>query len=113
MFCCCLDASVVHAFGTGQLQANPSVPGPRLSPCKSTLRAEYTIGTSDLVVGEDDLLDRVVSGIADKRACDVHWPLAAHIGEDVIGEDFKPPMFCVSCPLWKRLQEIISRKIRS
>ena len=33
------DASVVHASGSGQLQANPHVAGPWLSPGKTTRRA--------------------------------------------------------------------------
>ena len=42
----CPDASVVHASGSGQLQANPHVAGPWLSPVA-------TMGSNDLVVGED------------------------------------------------------------
>ena len=48
----CPDASVVHAYGSGQLQANPHVAGPWLSPGKPTRRAVTTMGSSDLVIGE-------------------------------------------------------------
>ena len=47
-----LHASVVHASGSGQLQANPHVAGPWLSPWKPTRRAVTTMGSNDLVVGE-------------------------------------------------------------
>ena len=50
------DASVVHASGSGQLQANPHVAGPWLFPGKSTRRALTTIMSNDLVVGEDHML---------------------------------------------------------
>ena len=50
------DASVVHASGSGQLQANPHVAGPWLSPGKPTRRAVTTMGSNDLVVGEDHML---------------------------------------------------------
>ena len=49
-------ASVVHASGSGQLQANPHVAGPWLSPGKPTRRAVTTMGFNDLVVGEDHML---------------------------------------------------------
>ena len=49
----CPDASVVHASGSGQLQANPHVAGPRLSPENPTLWAVTTMGSNDLVVGEE------------------------------------------------------------
>ena len=52
----CPDASVVHASGSGQLQANPHVAGPWLSPGKPTRRAVTTMGSSDLVIGEDHML---------------------------------------------------------
>ena len=45
-----LHASVVHASGSGQLQANPHVAGPWLSPSKPTRRAVTTMGSNDLVV---------------------------------------------------------------
>ena len=51
-----LHASVVHASGSGQLQANPHVAGPWLSPGKPTRRAVTTIGSNDLVVGEVHML---------------------------------------------------------
>ena len=51
-----LHASVVHASGSGQLQANPHVAGPWLSPGKPTRRAVATMGSNDLVVGEDHML---------------------------------------------------------
>ena len=50
------DAPVVHASGSGQLRANPHVAGPWLSPGKSTRRAATTMGSIDLVVGEDHML---------------------------------------------------------
>ena len=45
-----LHASVVHASGSGQLQANPYVAGPWLSPGKPIRRAVTTMGSNDLVV---------------------------------------------------------------
>ena len=42
---------VVHASGTGQLQANPPVTYPM-----PTRRAVTTMGSNDLVIGEDHLL---------------------------------------------------------
>ena len=51
-----LHASVVHASGSKQLQANPHVAGPWLSPGKSTRRAVTTMGSNDLVVGEVHML---------------------------------------------------------
>ena len=54
--CDCPDASVVHASGSGQLQANPHVAGPWLSPGKPTLMAVATMGSNDMVVGEDHML---------------------------------------------------------
>ena len=50
------DASVVHASGSGQLQANPHVAVPWFSPGKPTRRAVATMGPNDLVVGEDHML---------------------------------------------------------
>ena len=58
-WCCILsyhDASFVHASGIGQLQTNPSVVGPSLSPGMSTRRAVTTMGRNDFVIGEDHLL---------------------------------------------------------
>ena len=52
----CPDASIVHASGSGQLQANPHVAGPWLSSGKPTRRAVTTMGSNDLVVGEDHML---------------------------------------------------------
>ena len=39
------------------------------------------IGFDDLVVGEDNLCDRIASGVSGKRAGEALWPLAAHLGE--------------------------------
>ena len=50
------DASVVHASGSEQLQANPHVAGPWLSTGMPTRRAVTTMGSNDLVVGEDHML---------------------------------------------------------
>ena len=47
------DTSVVHAFGTVQLHANPPVVGPRLSPGKTTRRAVTAMASNHLVVDED------------------------------------------------------------
>ena len=47
------DASVVHASSTGQLQANPPVARPNISPGKSSRRTITTMGSNDLVVGLD------------------------------------------------------------
>ena len=58
--CVCIykshDASDVHASGTGQLQANLPVVGPRLSTGKFTQMVVTTMGYNELVVGEDHLL---------------------------------------------------------
>ena len=51
-----LHASVVHASGSGQLQANPHVAGPWHSPGKPTRWAVTTIGSNDMVVGEVHML---------------------------------------------------------
>ena len=51
-----LHVSVVHASGSGQLQANPHVAGPWLSPGKPTRRAVTTMVSNDLVVGEVHML---------------------------------------------------------
>ena len=50
------DASVVHASGSEQLQANPHVAGPWLSHGKPTQMAVTTMGSNDLVIGEDHML---------------------------------------------------------
>ena len=52
----CPDASVVHASGSGQLQANPHVARAWLSPGKPTRRAVITMGSSKLVVCEVHVL---------------------------------------------------------
>ena len=52
----CPDASVVQFSGSGQLQANPHVAGPWLSPGKPTRRAVATMGSNDFVVGKDHML---------------------------------------------------------
>ena len=43
----CPESSVVNASGTGQLQANPPMACPRLSPGKSTKRVVTTMGSND------------------------------------------------------------------
>ena len=74
------DASVVHASGSGQLQANPQVAGPWLSPGKLTRMAVTTMGSSDLVVDKDHML-----GPSCQR---LNWQtgrcgsMAAHLGEE-------------------------------
>ena len=50
------DAAVVHASGSGQLQASPHVAGLRLSPGMPIRRAVTTMGSNDLVIGEDHML---------------------------------------------------------
>ena len=55
MYICVPDTPVVHASGSGQLRANPHVAGPWLSPGKSTRRAVTTMGSNDMVVGEDHM----------------------------------------------------------
>ena len=49
-------ASIVDTKGTGKLQANPPVADPRLSPGMPTQRAVTTMGSIELVVGEEHLL---------------------------------------------------------
>ena len=61
------DFSVVDASGTGQLQANPLVASPRLYPGTPTPSTATMMGYNDLVVGTDNLLDQVASGITGKR----------------------------------------------
>ena len=51
------DACIVHASGSGQLQANPHVAGPWLSPGKPTRRAVTTMGSNNLAVCEDHMLE--------------------------------------------------------
>ena len=62
------DASIVHASGSVQLQANPHVAGPWLSHGKPTRRAVTTMGSSDMVVGEDHMLGPSCRGITGKWA---------------------------------------------
>ena len=50
----------------------------------------------------------ISSGIAGKRAGVARWPLAAHLGEGKLL--FQTPLSCGSIHLWKRLQEVTSRK---
>ena len=57
----CPDASVVHASGYGQLQANPHVAGLWLSHGKPTRRAVTTMGSNNLIVGEDHMCVRCSS----------------------------------------------------
>ena len=71
------DASVVHASGIGQLQADPLVAGPRLSTWKPTRRAMATMGFIDLVVCDD----QASSGTTCRRAGEARWPLSAHLRE--------------------------------
>ena len=52
----CPDAAVVHVSGSGQSKANPHVAGPWLSPGKLIRRAVTTMGSNDMVVGEDNML---------------------------------------------------------
>ena len=49
-------ASIVDTKGTGKLQANPPVAGPRLSIGMPTQRAVTTMGSIELVVSEEHLL---------------------------------------------------------
>ena len=56
LFSRCPGASVVHASGTGQLPANPPVASLRFNCGRPTKMAVTTMGSSDLVVGEDHLL---------------------------------------------------------
>ena len=76
LLCYSSDTSVVHASGSGQLQANPHVAGLLLSPGKPTQRAVATMGSNDLFIGEDHMF-----GPSCKRAGVARWPLAAHLGE--------------------------------
>ena len=50
------DASVVHASGTRQLQANPPVAGLRIPPGKPTRRKVTTMAANCLVIGKYHLL---------------------------------------------------------
>ena len=100
----CPVASVVHSSGSGQLQANPHV----AFPGKPTRRAVATMGSNDLVVGEDHMLG---------PSCQRYNWQTGRCGSIAFGSsprrensDFKPPLSCGSIHLWKRLQEITLRK---
>ena len=54
----CPDASVVHATGTGHLQAIPQVADQRLFHGKPNRWPVTTMGPNDLVVGVDHVLLR-------------------------------------------------------
>ena len=54
--CISPDASVVHAYGTGQLLGNSPVAGLRLSLRKSTRMMVTTMESNDLVLSEGRLL---------------------------------------------------------
>ena len=104
----CPDASVVHAFGSRLLQANPHVVGSWLSPGKITRRAVTTMGSNDLVVGEDHML---------RPSCQRYNWQTGRCGSIAIdssprreNSDFKPPLSCGSIHLWKKLQVITLRK---
>ena len=62
------DASIVHASDSGQLQANPHVAGPWLSPGKPTRRTVTTMWSNDLVAGEDHMFGPIASSINGKLA---------------------------------------------
>ena len=100
---CCPDASVVHASGSGQLQANPHMAGPWHSPWKPTGWAVTTMRSNDLVVGEDHML-----GPSCQRY-DWHTGRCSSIA---FGSSPRRGKTLISTPavLWKRLQEITSRK---
>ena len=82
--------------------------GPLLSPGRPTRSAISTIGSNDLVVGEDHMLG--------PSCLRYNWQ-TGRCGSIAFGSsprreysDFKPPLSCGSMHLWKRLQEITSRK---
>ena len=56
LFVICLNASIIHTSGIGQLCANLPVVGPWLPSGEPTQRAVNTMGSNDLVVGKDHLL---------------------------------------------------------
>ena len=56
IYICSPDAFVIHAYGSGQLRANPHVAGLWFSPEKSTRRVVTKMECNDLVVGEDHML---------------------------------------------------------
>ena len=53
---CSPDASVVHTSGIGQLQTTSHVAVLRLSSGKPIQRAVTTMGSNDLLVGEDHMV---------------------------------------------------------
>ena len=53
------DASIVHASGSGKLQANAHVASPWLSPGMPTRRAVTTIGSNYMVAGEDHMFGQL------------------------------------------------------
>ena len=53
------DTSVFHSSGSGQLQANSHVASPWIFPGKPTRRTVTTMGSIDLVVVEDHMLEHV------------------------------------------------------
>ena len=77
----CPDASVIHASGSRQLQANPHVVGPWLSPGNPTRRVVNTMGSNDLVVGEDHMLGPSCQRYNWQAAGVARMPLEAHLGE--------------------------------
>ena len=105
----CPDASVVHASGSGQLQANPHVAGPWLSHGRPTRRAVTTMGYNNLVVGEDHMLG---------PSCQRNMWQTDRCGSIAFGSSPRrwktlisnTRFLCGSIHLWKRLQEITSRK---
>ena len=103
-------ASVVHDSGRGQLQANPPVMCPRLSPGKPTqpVTMMTTMGSNDLVVGEDQLLGPSCQRYNWQTA----WWSTMAFGSSPIRGKTLILTFAVlrKYPLWKRLQEITSRK---
>ena len=93
------DASVVHAFGSGQLQVDPHVVGPWLSTEKPTRRAVTTMGSNDLFVCEDHML-----GPSCQR---YNWQMG-RCGSIAFGSSprrgktyFNPLLSCESIHLWK------------
>ena len=99
----CPDFSVVHASGTGRLLANPHVACQWLFTWKSTRMAVITMGSNDLVVGEDHLVG---------ANCQRHNWQMGRWGLIAFGSSPTSGRTLISNPaaLWKRLQEITSRK---
>ena len=54
----CPNAFVIHASGTGQLQAIPHVVDPMLSHGKPTRREVTMMESNDLDIGDDHLLEQ-------------------------------------------------------